>query len=206
MPRIVEKDKKRAEIARAAIEVFARKGFEKSTISEIAVKAGIGKGTFYEYFRSKEEILIQVTRELFAGFDQAIGNDLMAITDPRKRLIVLIQESMSLMMPMSAENNILTVFVEIWLLNMRGELIELKNLFNGFLNQYRHLCAGIIQEGQDHGQFRADMDPELSAYYLIASLDGLGVHFMMNPDAMDIPARLDEFIEQFLRSIQVSEK
>ncbi|MCK9222013.1 MAG: TetR/AcrR family transcriptional regulator [Limnochordia bacterium] len=41
----------------AAQSVFAQKGFHYSTVEEIAEKAGVGKGTVYLYFRSKEEIL-----------------------------------------------------------------------------------------------------------------------------------------------------
>ena len=60
MPKIVDKDQRKAEIARMAMEVFARTGFEKATIQEIAEEGGIGKGTIYQYFATKEEILAAV--------------------------------------------------------------------------------------------------------------------------------------------------
>ena len=43
-------------IIEAAIKVFARDGLEKGKIADIAKEAGIGKGTVYEYFRSKNDI------------------------------------------------------------------------------------------------------------------------------------------------------
>lgn len=65
-------------ILKAASEVFLVNGFEKSTVQEIAVKAGIGKGTIYEYFSSKEELFGQVLKtsvsyvydDLIAAFDK----------------------------------------------------------------------------------------------------------------------------------------
>ena len=53
----LQKDPEKANaIIRAAIKVFARDGLEKGKIADIAVEAGIGKGTVYEYFGSKDEI------------------------------------------------------------------------------------------------------------------------------------------------------
>lgn len=45
------------EIVRAAITLFARQGFERTTTKEIAAEAGISEGTIYKYFTSKQEIL-----------------------------------------------------------------------------------------------------------------------------------------------------
>ena len=50
-----KKDKRRL-IIEAAMKIFARDGFHKATISDIAEVAGIGKGTVYEYFNSKTEL------------------------------------------------------------------------------------------------------------------------------------------------------
>ena len=55
-PKIIDKEAKKAEILQAAMQVFSRKGVAKTRMADIAVAAGIGKGTIYEYFRSKEEI------------------------------------------------------------------------------------------------------------------------------------------------------
>jgi AcrR family transcriptional regulator len=44
------------EILRAARRVFARKGFERAAIADVAEAAGVGKGTIYLYYRSKQEV------------------------------------------------------------------------------------------------------------------------------------------------------
>jgi TetR/AcrR family fatty acid metabolism transcriptional regulator len=48
---------RRQEIIMAALGIFSEKGFHYARIEEVALAAGIGKGTVYEYFRSKEELL-----------------------------------------------------------------------------------------------------------------------------------------------------
>src|SRR3954462_3521583 len=58
-------DKRRA-ILRAAIKVFARKGYFNSKVADIAGEAGIADGTVYLYFKSKDEILHSI-------FDRAMS-------------------------------------------------------------------------------------------------------------------------------------
>lgn len=52
----LNKQKKRTSLMEAAFELFTEEGFQNTTISEIARKAGIGKGTFYFYFEDKYDI------------------------------------------------------------------------------------------------------------------------------------------------------
>ncbi|OYO03372.1 TetR/AcrR family transcriptional regulator [Enemella evansiae] len=58
-PRRVVKsaDQRRSDLMDAALEVFASKGFERTTVDDIADAAGAGKGTFYRHFTSKDHLL-----------------------------------------------------------------------------------------------------------------------------------------------------
>ncbi|WP_144448655.1 TetR/AcrR family transcriptional regulator [Halalkalibacter nanhaiisediminis] len=51
-------------ILKAANEVFLESGYEKSTVKDIAMQAGVGKGTIYEYFSSKEELFTQMMQSV----------------------------------------------------------------------------------------------------------------------------------------------
>ena len=55
-----QKEDKQKQIIRAAAEVFAQKGFARTVMADIALQAGIGKGTTYEYFKSKEDLFFAV--------------------------------------------------------------------------------------------------------------------------------------------------
>lgn len=52
----LNKEKKRTDLLEAAYELFITIGFSETTITQIAKKAGVGKGTFYLYFKNKEDI------------------------------------------------------------------------------------------------------------------------------------------------------
>lgn len=62
MPKVVPEYKEIAKnkIIQAAIKIFSKKGFHKSTMDEIAKEVGVSKGTLYTYFKSKEEILKEI--------------------------------------------------------------------------------------------------------------------------------------------------
>ena len=54
---------KRERILRAAIRVFARKGFYSTRVSEIAKAAGVADGTIYLYFKNKDDVLISIFQD-----------------------------------------------------------------------------------------------------------------------------------------------
>ena len=58
LPRPSAKDR----ILEAALEVFSQKGFHPATMDEIAEKAGVGKGTLYRYFETKEKLFAELVR------------------------------------------------------------------------------------------------------------------------------------------------
>lgn len=60
-------DKKRTEILQAASDVFARKAFHEVRTDEIAEEAGVGKGTLYRYFPTKDDLFYA---SVLAGFDE----------------------------------------------------------------------------------------------------------------------------------------
>lgn len=54
----------RARIVAAAVELFAAQGFDATSVSEIALRAGVAKGGLYHHFGSKDDLLFEVYREL----------------------------------------------------------------------------------------------------------------------------------------------
>jgi AcrR family transcriptional regulator len=77
--------KTRDEIVRISVQLFRQKGYDAVKISDIASNANIGKGTFYQYFKNKEELFFECLENIFLD----IGNDvpeIQAETDALRRL------------------------------------------------------------------------------------------------------------------------
>jgi AcrR family transcriptional regulator len=76
----VENGVKRDLIVEAARKTFVTQGYTSTTIEDIAKSGSISKGTFYNYFKSKEEIFVHIlnldVRERREKFDKILGLDL----------------------------------------------------------------------------------------------------------------------------------
>lgn len=77
-----KREAKRADILRSAADVFSGTGFHATTIQEIATAAGIGKGTVYEYFRTKEELFLAVYDSWMNEYEHTVRERVKAATDP----------------------------------------------------------------------------------------------------------------------------
>ena len=69
---IVDKVQKRKDIAFSCKDIFVENGINTLTISQIAKVAGVGKGTIYEYFHNKEEIVFELVNILMKEHSQKL--------------------------------------------------------------------------------------------------------------------------------------
>ncbi len=65
----------REKLVSAAMELFAQKGFDKTTVDEIVAKAGVAKGTFYLYFKSKDDLIKELAFEVMPIMSMPSLND-----------------------------------------------------------------------------------------------------------------------------------
>jgi TetR/AcrR family transcriptional regulator, transcriptional repressor for nem operon len=75
----------RDEIVRIGVQLFRQKGYDAVKISDIASNANIGKGTFYQYFRNKEELFFECLENIFLEIGKDVP-EIQAETDALKRL------------------------------------------------------------------------------------------------------------------------
>jgi len=69
---IVDKEAKRNAIACSCKEILLQHGINNLTISQIAKTAGVGKGTVYEYFENKEDIVFEIITVFIAEYEQIL--------------------------------------------------------------------------------------------------------------------------------------
>jgi AcrR family transcriptional regulator len=78
----------RALLLDAALRVFARKGAGAAALHEIAAEAGLANGTFYNYFRTREELVEAVSALLAERLFDAITASSTAVADPAERVAI----------------------------------------------------------------------------------------------------------------------
>jgi AcrR family transcriptional regulator len=93
MPRVKTISKKE-EILEAASRVFAEKEFHEVLIDEVAALAGVGKGTVYRYFRTKEELYFETILQAFDDLSRTLSEAVSSESSPTRRLEKIIRESL----------------------------------------------------------------------------------------------------------------
>ena len=89
-PNLVER--RRRQIADAAVQLFIAKGFHKTTTRQIASASGFSIGSLYEYFTSKEDILYMVCESIHAEVERGVADAMSKTTGGREALAGVIRE------------------------------------------------------------------------------------------------------------------
>ena len=76
----------RKKLIKAATKEFARKGYARTNINEISLKAGYGKGTIYNYFQNKFSLFIAVVETTIADLVSEIQKNIEDVDDPVEKL------------------------------------------------------------------------------------------------------------------------
>lgn len=77
--------RRRQQIALAAVELFSEQGYYRTTVQEIAIKAGVSTGLIYQYVRDKEDILLLSILDVIESYRREIPAALEELDDPLER-------------------------------------------------------------------------------------------------------------------------
>lgn len=192
--------KKTHKIIDAAIRVFARDGLEKGKIADIAKEAGIGKGTVYEYFRSKEDIFKAIENIVFAEFDTVFDSLLIEEKSPAEKLVSIMDHGLNAHFEMG---DAMLIIVELWAQAGRGHVHgKTSSDFIQYYDRSRDQIQNILQAGINSGDFR-EMNKEGVATLLLAVMDGLAWQFVTLKDPEKIQKVKTEAVNSFMRGILI---
>jgi len=161
-----KRSRKREKILRAAIKVFARKGFYSARIKEIAHTAKVADGTIYLYFKNKDDILISI----FADRMDALNGKMLEIAESRVSSAVKVRRIIELQLGNLRGHRDLA---EVITINLRQSNRFLKQYAAPRFNHYLDIMARIVREGQEQGEFESAYPPRVLACALFGALDGL---------------------------------
>jgi TetR/AcrR family fatty acid metabolism transcriptional regulator len=159
---------KRERILRAAIKVFARKGFYATRVSEIAKAAGVADGTIYLYFRNKDDVLVSVFESRITRLVEVLREVVSSEQSFEERFTRLVELQLGLLEGRRELAEVVTV-------NLRQSSKLLKQYAAPLFVQYLDVIAGLVAEGQQRGVVRADVNPRIVARSLWGALDGVAL-------------------------------
>jgi AcrR family transcriptional regulator len=191
-PKIVDKEEKRNLILEASIKVFAKLGLPNTKMIHIAEAAGIGKGTIYEYFKSKEELAIAAFNVFVKEAQIQIAKKLKKIEDPKQKLHTYIVSWNDIMH--EGFLDYADIMLDIWAESVR--LHQGKDVFglNKMYRTYREQIAEILKEGIKKGAFKP-MDVTVASAIIIGTMDGIMIQWLLDRNIFKIKPALDQLAE-----------
>jgi AcrR family transcriptional regulator len=173
----------RQAIVRAASGLFARHGFKKTSMDDIANQAHVGKGTIYQVFESKEEVFATIirgeTEALLAGISQAMSRE----TEPEAKVRVFVTSRMTGLRNMANLHQV-TDDALLELIPLADEARQL------YFEEELALLSGALDEGRRLGAFDLD-ESRMVALAILSALKGLETVLLRVPS----PPRLEQGIQ-----------
>jgi AcrR family transcriptional regulator len=188
--RQLQADRTRTLLYSIAISLMEKQGFANTTIEEIATKAGVSIGTFYHYFKSKEDVFYEIFKKADEYFEATVAPTL---ENADKACVVIVDQ-------------IISYFRYYAHYNLNRGLSNIMQLYNTknkiFVKKGRYmqeLLEKIIARGQERGQLSKEMRPEDVVEYFFIFARGVVYDWCIHEGRYDLEQKMDSTIRRLLR-------
>jgi AcrR family transcriptional regulator len=181
MPKIVDHEQRREELAAAVWRLASREGLDALTIRGVAAEAGWSTGALHHYFADKEELLL-FAFETVAG---RVGRRVEAAREASGDPLELARALLAIGLPLDDERRDETRvwFAFLGLALTRPPLARAQRLA---YHAWRRLVADALLDAQERGDVDAAVEVEREAAGLVALVDGLAVQASFDPECLDV--------------------
>lgn len=181
-------------ITNAAMEIFLKKGYENTTMEEIAANAGMSKGGLYHYFKSKDVILLFVNQKINQQIED-IMYEAMKMPSVKKGILFYMENYLKYWLEHPKETSFL--FLSVTKILENNELLE---YYQQYTVDYIAFLESVFNMGIQQSEFEPH-NVRTSAISLMAALDGV-LGYMLFDDDLVMEDVLQSFEEKFIKSIQ----
>ncbi len=181
-------------ILAAAVRVFAEEGYFRSTVSQIAREAGVADGTIYLYFQNKEDILATFVRQHSLQFFEAFSERVKEAKTAVEKLRLLVNLHFTV-----AQRDRWKALV--YQVEMRRSSRLMRKEIKDALKAYHDVVGQIVEEGQQEGSIRHDVQLGLVKRMIFASVDEVITTWVLAGGKYDLAALADPLVDLFLKGI-----
>ena len=188
---------RRDAILRAAIDVFAGRGFFNAQVADVARAAGVAAGTVYLYFESKDDLLVSIfertMRDAIADGRAAVA----PVRDPVEQLRTVARVHLD---RMGRDRSLAIVFQ----VELRQSTKFMERLSSTLLREYLGIIRTIIVEGQKSGAFRKDLNATLAAKLFFGGLDEMATNWILSRRKYALASEADAIVDLFVQGAGAS--
>jgi len=192
-----DKPDKYNRILAAAKRLYAEKGFNQSTMLDVANAANVAEGTIYDYFKNKQDLLLSITNEYFGQLKDEL-DDSFAIQAPAKRMKLILWHHF---MIFGSDRELVTVFLRETKLRKNFYKDKVHKVFV----QYHDKIIEILEDGQKKNIFRPEVDSRVFRNLIMGAFAGMYIRWYFRAPvlALDYMTELSYFTELISRSVLV---
>tara|TARA_Y100001968_G_scaffold243875_1_gene227781 strand:+ start:1568 stop:2194 length:627 start_codon:yes stop_codon:yes gene_type:complete len=192
------KHSKRQQIIDAAVEVFARSGFHGSRVADVAREAEVADGTIYNYFKSKDDLLISIFEQKMGDMIQQAEEVIAPVSDPLEKLRRLACFHMD-----NVERHINVA--KVLQVELRLSNTFMKEYEPVRLRQYMDIIGRVLEEGIASGVIRSDVSSVIVRRAFFGALDEIAMQWILTPGARyGLRESAEQIARVFVRGIQAT--
>lgn len=195
MGQLSKTEVRRDQIQRAAEKVFARNGFQESTISDIAKEAGLSDATIYEYFPSKEELLFSIPGELTLEQKEQIAFHLAHVRGAGNKLRSIIYHFIWFW-----QSHPDYASVAMLILKQNRKFIDTEG-YRIIQETYR-MIPEIIREGIASGEFDPSIRIGVVTSMVLGAIEHIVVHRLLHGKPDDLLEYVDYLTDTLVKGIR----
>ncbi len=180
-------------IYEAAIKVFSKSGYDGATMDDIALEAGVAKGTLYYHFKSKEEIFSYIISE---GM-KVLKEDLEAATSIESNPIGKLENLCRTQLQVVYENRdfFKVVMSQLWGTEIRH--LQLRELIGDYIENIESHLKEAVAEG-----VIKTSDTALMSFTVFGAICSAAVYELINKDVNEVDKVIENLIHYILKGIQ----
>jgi TetR/AcrR family fatty acid metabolism transcriptional regulator len=192
------KEAKREQILDAAVVEIAGRGYYRTTVSDIAGRAGVADGTIYLYFKGKEDVLVSIFERAMQRFNEEAQRIVEEGSgDPEQTLRRIVALHLALL----GEDRDLAVIFQV---EFRHTLHVLDLLSRSRIRDYLALIAQVVEDGKADGVLKPNVDALFVAKVVFGILDEMATDWVLSRKNIRLASRSDSVSDLLLGGLRAS--
>jgi TetR/AcrR family fatty acid metabolism transcriptional regulator len=189
---------RRKRVLTSAIKVFGEKGFKNATISEIAKEAGVGDATIYEYFDSKEALLLSIPFESTKDIIAEINYHMIGIKGTFNKLRKFVWWWLNYL-----EEN--PGYAVITLLELKVSKNYMQTEGYEKAREFYQIILDILKEGQEEGVIKKEINIYIARSVIIGALEHNIIRWLLKDRKYSLLQYADELVDLFIDMLKSTE-
>lgn len=193
---IVDKVQKKKDIALSCKDLFVQKGINNLTISEVAKTAGVGKGTIYEYFKNKEDIVFEITNLLILEHNEKKQREIDKVTSIKEKIKIFYSIFYS-----EEDAQLRVLYKEFLSISLMNKSTEMASFHTNCSSTQLAWFEQILQSGIDKGELVPAARDIAKGLFVIG--EGMFISHEITDSRKNIKEEFDTFFDALFQLIEV---